>query len=78
MQTVALTEAGEAAFLRLRDTAMAFDAKLRADLNADDLDRLDDLLARLMANVTPAADSTPPWAGLAEKGPRIRGKARSS
>ena len=30
VQVVTLTEAGEAAFLRLREAAMAFDAKLRA------------------------------------------------
>ena len=32
VQVVALTEAGEATFVRLRETAIAFDAKLRADL----------------------------------------------
>src|ERR1700723_3143243 len=33
VQVVTLTEAGEAAFVRLRDTAIAFDAKLRAGLS---------------------------------------------
>src|SRR6202030_1432346 len=37
VQVVTLTEAGEAAFLRLRDTAIAFDAQLRAGLTKADL-----------------------------------------
>src|ERR1700683_4758313 len=37
VQVVALTESGEAAFVRQREAAMAFDAKLRAGL--DDADR---------------------------------------
>ena len=51
VQVVALTGAGEAAFLRLRDAAVAFDARLRADMPDADLDQLTDLLGKLEANV---------------------------
>jgi MarR family transcriptional regulator for hemolysin len=61
VQVVALTEAGEAAFARLRDTAIAFDAKLRAGLADADLATLSTLLGRLAANAGPA-EATPPWA----------------
>src|SRR6266851_2085521 len=64
IQVVRLTEAGEAAFLRLREVALAFDAKLRAGLTDADLDRLDGLLGQLTANAGGAGDGTPPWAGL--------------
>ena len=51
VQVVALTEAGEAALARLRDTAIAFDAKLRAGLADADLTTLSTLLGHLAANV---------------------------
>lgn len=51
IHVVALTEAGEAAFLRLRDVAVAFDRRLRRDITADELASLEGLLARLAANV---------------------------
>jgi len=60
IHVVRLTEAGEAAFLRLREVAFAFDAKLRAGLTDADLDSLDGLLGQLTANVGGAED------GLAE------------
>ena len=50
VQVVALTEAGEAAFARLRDTAITFDAKLRAGLADADLATLNTLLGHLAAN----------------------------
>ena len=50
VQVVALTEAGEAAFARLRDAAITFDAKLRAGLADADLATLSALLGRLAAN----------------------------
>lgn len=50
VQVVALTEAGEAAFLRLRDAAIAFDARLRAGLSDADVDHLHTLLGTLAAN----------------------------
>ncbi|HEX4656038.1 MAG TPA: MarR family winged helix-turn-helix transcriptional regulator [Streptosporangiaceae bacterium] len=68
VQVVALTEAGEAAFVRLQQAAIAFDARLRAGLADADLDNLSDLLGRLAANVGAAGEAggAPPWAGLAE------------
>ncbi|HSZ40934.1 MAG TPA: MarR family winged helix-turn-helix transcriptional regulator [Trebonia sp.] len=65
VQVVELTEAGEAAFLRLREVAIGFDGKLRAGLSEADLDQLDRVLVRLAANAGPA-EAAPPWAGLAE------------
>ena len=68
VQVVALTEAGEAAFARLRDTAIAFDAKLRAGLADADLATLNTLLGHLAANVG-AGEAAPPWADLADRRP---------
>jgi MarR family transcriptional regulator for hemolysin len=64
VQVVALTEAGEAAFVRLRDAATAFDATLRAGLADADLATLAALLDRLAVNVG-AGKAAPPWAGPA-------------
>jgi MarR family transcriptional regulator for hemolysin len=61
VHVVELTEKGEAAFLRMRDAATDFDRRLRAGLSADDLTALEDLLARLDANVTGNAE--PSWPG---------------
>ena len=69
VQVVALTEAGEAAFVRLRDTAIAFDAKLRAGLVDADLARLSTLLGHLAANVG-AREAAAPWAGVAARHPK--------
>ena len=70
-QVVTLTEAGEAAFLRLRSAAMAFNDKLRAGLTDADLATLAALLGRLAANVgAEPATPTPPWAGLADRHPQ--------
>ena len=52
VQVVALTEAGEVAFARQRDTAIAFDAKLRAGLADADLATLSTLLGHLAANAS--------------------------
>jgi MarR family transcriptional regulator, transcriptional regulator for hemolysin len=68
VQVVALTEAGEAAFARLRDTAIAFDAKLRAGLADADLATLSTLLGHLAANAGPG-EAGPPWARLADRRP---------
>jgi len=73
-QVVTLTEAGEAAFLRLRDAAFALDAKLRFGLTDDDVATLSSLLGKLAANVNrdaPASTGTPApsWAGLADRRP---------
>jgi len=68
VQVVELTEAGEAAFVRLRGTALAFDAKLRAGLAEADLAMLSTLLGQLAANAG-AEEGAPPWAGLADHRP---------
>jgi MarR family transcriptional regulator for hemolysin len=60
VQVVTLTEAGEAAFLRLRDTAVAFDTRLRAGFTESDLASLDSQLHHLAANAG-ADDALPPW-----------------
>jgi MarR family transcriptional regulator, transcriptional regulator for hemolysin len=60
VQIVTLTEAGEAAFLRLRAAAIAFDARLRVGFAEADLAILDAQLHRLAANAG-ADDVTPPW-----------------
>ena len=56
IQVVALTDKGDAAFLRLRDAATAFDARLRTGLDDDDLSTLATLLTRLSSNVAVLAD----------------------
>jgi MarR family transcriptional regulator for hemolysin len=50
---VELTEAGEAAFARLRDAALAFDRRLRHGIGAKELAEFEDVLNRLAANVAP-------------------------
>ena len=52
-----LTETGQAAFARLRDTAIAFDAKLRAGLADADLATLSTLLGHLAAKAASSASS---------------------
>jgi MarR family transcriptional regulator, transcriptional regulator for hemolysin len=49
---VELTDAGEAAFERLRGAAAAFDKQLRAGFGDDEVADLEALLSRLAANVT--------------------------
>src|SRR5271166_2701461 len=66
IQVVALTDAGEAAFLRLRTTAIAFDTQLRSGLSDTDVARLGQLLGQLAANAGWPAAHAPPWAGLAD------------
>jgi MarR family transcriptional regulator for hemolysin len=51
VQAMALTDSGEAAFRRLREAAMAFDARLRSGLSDADVAQLDALLGTLAANV---------------------------
>jgi MarR family transcriptional regulator for hemolysin len=58
---VELTPAGEAAFLRLRDAATAFDRRLRGGLTDTDLDGLAHLLGRLAGNVTGEQGEAGPW-----------------
>jgi len=49
---VELTEAGDAAFRRLRTVAQHYDTRLRTGFSDADLDTLRGLLARLRDNVT--------------------------
>jgi MarR family transcriptional regulator, transcriptional regulator for hemolysin len=51
VHVVELTGAGEAAFLRLRDAAVAFDERLRRGFTERDLGDLEGLLGRLERNV---------------------------
>jgi MarR family transcriptional regulator, transcriptional regulator for hemolysin len=51
VHVVELTEAGEAAFLRLRDAALAFDERLRRGFTDRELGDLEGLLGRLERNV---------------------------
>jgi len=53
---VELTEAGEAAFVRLRAAAMAFDQRLRRGFSDDEITGLEALLGRLEANVADGPD----------------------
>ena len=48
---VELTEAGEAAFARLRDAALAFDRRLRHGIVAEEVAAFEGVLDRLAANV---------------------------
>lgn len=66
IHVVELTEAGEAAFLRLRDAALAFDGRLRAGFSDEEVAVLEGLLDRLVANVGPAPEGSLPSEGLAE------------
>jgi MarR family transcriptional regulator, transcriptional regulator for hemolysin len=52
MHLVELTPAGDALFLRLRQVAMSFDARLRAGLTEHDVGQLEALLTRLRDNVS--------------------------
>ena len=70
---VTLTEEGEAAFLRLREAALAFDARLTAGLSEADRATLSTLLTRLTVNVG-AEPAAPPWAGLADRPPGQTGR----
>jgi MarR family transcriptional regulator for hemolysin len=68
IHVVELTDAGEAAFLRLREAATTFDRKLRRGVSADDIATLEHALNRLAANVAPSEEDAPPWTGLMERG----------
>jgi MarR family transcriptional regulator, transcriptional regulator for hemolysin len=65
---VRLTDAGEAAFVRLADAAVAFDQELRRGFTDRELAALGDVLDRLAGNVGGAGGGLP-WAGLAEDRP---------
>jgi len=52
LHLVELTPQGDALFFRMRDAAAAFDERLRTGLSQPDVDRLDELLARLGDNAS--------------------------
>lgn len=52
VQRVQLTEAGDAAFHRLRRAASSFDQRLRSGLDDREIQKLRELLGRLLSNVT--------------------------
>ena len=54
VHVVELTEAGDAAFHRLRTVAQHYDTRLRTGLSDSELDTLRALLGRLRDNITPA------------------------
>jgi MarR family transcriptional regulator for hemolysin len=68
IQIVALTGEGEQAFRRLREAAVAFDARLRAGLDDTEIATLSTVLTRLSANVAAPSIADSPWAGLADHG----------
>jgi MarR family transcriptional regulator for hemolysin len=53
VQQVAMTDAGDHLFIRLRRAAAAFDGRLRAGLDEEDVDTLRRLLAQLAENAQP-------------------------
>ncbi len=65
VHVVELTDAGEEAFLALRDAAFAFDGQLRAGFTEEETVHLSGLLDRLVRNVGARTDDRAPWTGLA-------------
>lgn len=61
---VTATEAGTALFQRLREAAVAFDARLNRGLDPDDHARLAELLDRVRTNLGEPPQPAPPWAGI--------------
>jgi len=68
VHVVALTAAGEEAFVRLRGVAVAFDHRLRRGISDDEAATFSELLGRLTANAG-ADDGGMPWAGFVERAP---------
>jgi MarR family transcriptional regulator for hemolysin len=64
VHVVELTDAGEAAFLRLRKAALAFDRRLRRGITGEQAAELEQVLDRLVANVGTGKPGGAPWAGL--------------
>ncbi|MDQ6605498.1 MAG: MarR family transcriptional regulator [Actinomycetota bacterium] len=58
IHVVELSEAGETAFLRLREAALGFDRRLRRGVSAEDLAVLEGLLGRLANNVAAQQDTS--------------------
>jgi MarR family transcriptional regulator, transcriptional regulator for hemolysin len=73
IHVVQLTDAGEEAFVRLQQAAVAFDARLRQGFTDADVEMLGGLLGRLAGNAGGPDEGAPPWAGLAER-PGLSGR----
>ncbi len=61
---VAVTEDGLRLYRTLRESAVAFDARLNHGLPASEQARLAELLDQLVANISDRPAPTPPWAGI--------------
>src|SRR5579884_1987869 len=59
-----LTESGDASFMALRAAAVAFDRRLRRGVTEKEIEGLQGLFDRLVANVGPELDQRPPGPGL--------------
>jgi MarR family transcriptional regulator, transcriptional regulator for hemolysin len=57
---VELTTDGDALFLRLREAALGFDARLRSGLGESDIATVEELLSRLRANAVDGASAGDP------------------
>jgi MarR family transcriptional regulator for hemolysin len=66
IHVVELTPAGEEAFVRLRNAAIAFDQRLRLGLTDNEVAGFEAVLDRLANNVGVEDDGSAPWAGLVE------------
>ena len=66
IHVVELTEAGQAAFLRLRAAAAAFDSRLRRGMSNEEITRVSHALDRLTANVRDP-DSVPMTGGASSQ-----------
>jgi MarR family transcriptional regulator for hemolysin len=69
IHVVELTESGEAAFLRLRKAAVAFDQQLRGGMTDEEIASLQGALDRLAHNVGTYEDASHPWSGLMDDKP---------
>jgi MarR family transcriptional regulator, transcriptional regulator for hemolysin len=65
LHVVELTAEGDALFFRLRDTALAFDERLRSGLSERDLSQIEELLGRLHDNITQTPATRPVAPGSA-------------
>ncbi len=65
LHVVELTAEGDALFFRLRDTALAFDERLRSGLSERDLSQIEELLGRLHDNITQTPATRPVVPGSA-------------
>jgi MarR family transcriptional regulator, transcriptional regulator for hemolysin len=68
VHVVELTEAGEAAFLRLRKAALAFDRRLRRGIDDVQAADLEHALDRLVTNIGAGEPGGPRWADLIDRG----------